>query len=219
MRRINIKGAIFDLDGTIIDSMGVWDKIDYDYLNKRNIPYPENLGAVIKNMSYDEAALYFQDKFGITDSADHIINEWKDMAYYEYAHDIKLKSGVERYLTYLRSKGVRIGLATSTIKKLSEAVLENNGIAEYFVAVTTLKEVKRNKNFPDIYILTAEKLNVEPKECAVFEDILPGVMSAKAAGMTAVGVYDFYSASEWEDIKKHADKYIYSFVELLDLEN
>lgn len=215
MRKISIiKGAIFDLDGTLIDSMAVWNKIDYDFLTKRGIPVPDDLSRTIKSLSYKDTALYFKERFNLYETIEEIMDEWNLMVFNEYADNIKLKPGVKNYLSKLKTKGVRIGLATITGMELLKAVLKNNDVFQYFDAISTLDEVNRDKNFPDIYLLTAEKLGLRPEECVVFEDILPAVLGAKSAGMKVIGVYDRYSEYEKHEIMKHADHYILDFNEL-----
>ena len=138
------------------------------------------------------------------------------MAEDEYEYNIKLKPGAAEYLNFLKESGVKIGLATSNCSTLIEKSLKSNGIYDFFDSITTVDEVKRGKNFPDIYLLAADKLEVKPEECVVFEDILPAVMGAKSAGMTVIGVHDPYSEYQKNDIKHNADKYIYKFDELLN---
>lgn len=197
--------------------MGVWDKIDFDFLGKRGIAVPDGLGTIIKNMSFTEAALYFKECFHISGSVDEIINEWNAMAFTEYSQNIKLKSGAYEYLSYLQLEGIKIGLATSNCRELSEAVLRNNGVLQYFDAISMTDEVGRGKEFPDIFLLAVEKLGLKPEECLVFEDILPAVLAAKSVGVKVIGVYDKYSEYEKKKIQEHADKYIFSFNELLNL--
>jgi len=195
--------------------MQVWGKIDLDFLGKRGIPVPDDLEIKIKNLTFSETALYFKERFNIPDSAQDIMDEWNDMAYNEYAHNIKLKTGSREFLSLLKLKGIKVGLATTNCKKLLEATLNKNGIFEYFDAISTADEVGKGKNCPDIYLLTAKKLGINPDECIVFEDILPAVMGAKAAGMKVIGVYDECSKHEIERIKDRADGFIISFEELM----
>ncbi|NLC67805.1 MAG: HAD family phosphatase [Clostridiaceae bacterium] len=210
-----IKGVIFDLDGTLVDSMGVWDKVDEEFLGMKGIEVPCGLGDEIKNMTFREAAIYFKERFGIKDDVEDIMQEWNDMGYYEYAHNVQLKPGVREFLHFLKGKGIKIGIATTNYIKLVEAVLKNNGVLEFFNAISTANEVEKGKEHPDIYLLTARKLGLEPEECVVFEDILPAVRGAKAAGMKVIGVYDKYSRHEAEEIKKMADGYISGFETIL----
>ena len=212
----DINGVIFDMDGTLIDSMWVWSKIDTDFLSKRGFTPPGNLKSEIEHLTFIECAEYFKKNFSIDGTIEDIIEEWNDMAEYEYEHNIKLKPGAEAFLKLLKTLNIKVGIATSNSSYLIEKVLKNNGIYDYFDAITTVDEVNRGKNFPDIYLLAAEKLQVNPKHCLVFEDILPAVLGAKAAGMKVIGVHDAYSEYQKDDIIKEADKYILNYHELMN---
>ena len=210
----NIKAAIFDLDGTLIDSMWVWGKIDEDYYKNRNMVLPSNLKSQIEHLSFDDTAQYFKTNFGILDTIEEIKKEWIDFAYVEYLNNVKLKPGVVEFLSLLKTLNIKIGLATSSSTALLEAVLQANGIYHFFDSITLTDEVSRGKSFPDVYLLAAEKLGVTPAECIVFEDILPAVKGAKAAGMKVIGVYDDFSKLDRDDIINHADMYIIEYHEI-----
>jgi len=210
----NIKAAIFDLDGTLIDSMWVWGKIDEDYFKNRNMVLPSNLKSQIEHLSFDDTAQYFKTNFGILDTIEEIKKEWIDFAYVEYLNNVKLKPGVVEFLSLLKTLNIKIGLATSSSTALLEAVLQANGIYHFFDSITLTDEVSRGKSFPDVYLLAAEKLGVTPAECIVFEDILPAVKGAKAAGMKVIGVYDDFSKLDRDDIINHADMYIIEYHEI-----
>lgn len=212
----DIKGAIFDMDGTLIDSMWVWLKIDRDFLKKRNIKCPDNLKEQIQDLSFEAAALYFKNTFNLEESVEEICNEWNDMALKEYKHNVKLKPGTLRYLNLLKSLGIKIGLATSNCELLLTTALKANGIYDYFDSITRTDEVTRGKNFPDVYLLAAKRLNVNPSECIVFEDIFPAVVGAKTAGMKVVGIYDDFSSYQKDKIIDMADRYIYKYDDLMD---
>ncbi|MGL5150168.1 MAG: HAD family hydrolase [Clostridium sp.] len=212
----NIKGVIFDLDGTLIDSMGVWTKIDYDYLSAKSISVPNNLKEEITHLSFTQTAQYFKDRFNLNDNIESIINCWNSMAYNEYANNIKLKDGVLDYLTYLKSNNIKIALATSNSYTLLEAVLKNNNIYNFFDAITITDEVKVSKANPDIYLLSAEKLNIHPNECLVFEDIVQALKGAKSANMQTVAVFDNQSEDEIHELKEISDYYIDSYISLLN---
>lgn len=210
-----IKGVIFDLDGTLVDSMGVWTNVDIQYLQKRGFEVPADLTKQIQGLTFEDCARYFKKRFGLAESIDEIMDEWNRMAYDEYAYNVKLKPGVEEYLSYLKKNNIKIGLATSNIPELLYATLKNNDILHYFDSISTVSEVSRNKNFPDIFLLAAKKMELQPVECVVFEDILPAILSAKSVGMKTVGVYDKHSEHDLDQIKKHADIFIYSFESLV----
>lgn len=211
----NFEAFIFDLDGTIIDSMHVWEKIDTHFLEKRGISTPYDYVDIINSLNYRDSAIYTKEFFKLDESIEDIMNEWIELAIYEYSNTIKLKSNVINLLEKLKTNNIKIGLATASPCELYEPVLKNNGIYNFFDVFTTGTEVERGKKFPDIYLLTAKKLDVIPEKCIVFEDISKGIIGAKSAGMTAYGVYDKHSEYEKEKIIELADKYIYDFKEIL----
>lgn len=204
------------MDGTLIDSMWVWNTIDSKYLERRGLSVPSELRDEIIHLSFEETALYFKNKFNLPDSIEEIVNEWNSLAYVEYANNVNLKPYAKEYLTMLKAKGIKLAIATSNCTMLLETVLKRHGIYELFDAITTTDEVERGKNFPDVYLLTAKKLSVKPSQCIVFEDILPAIIGAKAAGMTVVGVHDSYSEYQRTDIINKADIYIKGYQEITE---
>lgn len=213
----NIKAAIFDMDGTLIDSMWVWEKIDIEYLASKGFDVPPDLRNIIEPMTFIECASYFKKAFNIAGSVEDIMQDWNDMAYEKYSSEVKLKPTAFELLKLLKAQNIKIGLATSNYMPLIEAVLKHNNVFDYFDCITTTDEVDRGKNYPDIYLYAAEKLDAKPSECVVFEDILAAVMGAKAAEMKVIAVYDSYSKHQKKDLQKIADKYIMNFDEIIPL--
>ncbi|MBC2457588.1 HAD family hydrolase [Clostridium beijerinckii] len=211
----NIKGVIFDLDGTIVDSMWVWSQIDIDYLKKKGHAVPNDLKNDIEHLSFYQTAVYFKNRFKIEDSVDEILSDWHHAAFHHYANNVKLKSGVKTFLRYLKDNKIKIALATSNSISLLEACLKNNGVYDYFDSITITDEVAKGKDCPDIYLLAAKKLNIKPEYCLVFEDILPAMKSAKKANMRVIGIKDDLCLEPISEILKYCDKYIFSFTELL----
>ena len=211
----DIKAAIFDLDGTLVDSMWVWAQIDIDYLKQKGYSMPENLRSEIVHLSFSQTAIYFKEKFNLDDSIEKILKDWHDMAFNHYSNNVKLKLGVKDFLNSLKSLKIKIALATSNSIPLLEACLKNNGIYDYFDSITTTDEVSNGKDCPDVYLLAADKLGINPKDCLVFEDILPAIQGAKAANMKVIAVKDDECLDSKEDLLKYSDKYIHSFEELL----
>lgn len=213
----NIRAAIFDLDGTLVDSMWVWERIDEEYLKERGHAVPTNIKDKITHLSFEETALYFKETFNLEDSLETIMNDWHNMAYTHYSENVNLKEGALDFLMKLKSSGIKIGLATSNSVPLLEATLKNNNIYSYFDSITTTSEVARGKDNPDIYLLAAKRLGVDPSHCVVFEDIVPAVIGAKAASMKTVAVYDKASEHDKDKLIKLADKYIVNYNEIIEL--
>lgn len=211
----NIKAAIFDLDGTLVDSMWVWEQIDIDYLANKGHSVPNNLKDKINHLSFIQVAEYFKKTFNIEQSPEQIITEWNSMALDFYLNKVMLKSGALKFLQKLKENNIKIGLATSNSKPLLEATLKSNGIYHMFDSITTTDEVDKGKNNPDVYLLAASKLNVSPTDCVVFEDIVQAVKGAKLANMKVVAVFDKSAEYQKEDLIKLADKYIIDYTELL----
>ena len=211
----DIKAAIFDLDGTLVDSMWVWSQIDVEYLEIKGYSLPENLRNEISHLSFSQTAIYFKNKFNLDDTIEKILEDWHNMAFNYYSTDVKLKLGVKDFLNHLKSFKIKIALATSNSIPLLEACLKNNEIYEYFDSITITDEVSNGKDCPDVYLLAASKLGVNPKDCLVFEDILPAIQGAKAANMKVIAVKDDECLDSKEDLLKYADKYIHSFIDLL----
>ncbi|MDR0656904.1 MAG: HAD family phosphatase [Treponema sp.] len=202
---LNLEGVealIFDLDGTLIDSMGVWKKIDEDFLLKRNIPIPGGYKDAVAALSFVEAARYTKDYFSLNDSIDAIISEWMDMARHEYANTIPLKPGAAEFLEALRKRGIKLGIATGSSELLYEAVLSRHNIRDYFQAICSTDGGSRGKSFPDVFLRAAGILSAKPEACLVFEDIPEAAQAAGAAGMKLVGVLDRFSCDRWKELEE-----------------
>ncbi len=213
---LDVRGAIFDLDGTLLDSMGVWEEIDIAFLAKRSIAVPQDYVEKVTPMGFLQAAEYTIERLHLSECAQDIIAEWGRMSIDAYSHRIALKPYAKEYLKQLKAKGIRLAVATALTPDLYGPALRNNGILEYFDAFASLSEVSRGKGSPDIYLLAASRLGLRPEKCVVFEDILEGIKGAKAGGFLTCGVYDRYSAHEKDKILASADRYIISFKELLE---
>ena len=210
----NFKGAIFDLDGTLIDSNGVWKQIDIEFLGKRGFSVPDDYMSAISHLGSYGCALYTIERFQLKESPEALIEEWTEMAKEAYVTKIALKPFAKEYIQLLHNNNIPLAIATASKLELVTSVLENNDVLSYFHSITTLSEVSRGKGFPDIYEKAAEKIQCLPKECVVFEDILKGIQGANMGNFYTVGVFDCY-CKEQEAVKKEANHYIYSFKELL----
>lgn len=211
----DIDAAIFDLDGTLVDSMWMWHEIDIEYLGRFGIPLPDRLQAEIEGMSFHETAVYFKDRFQLEDSIETIKDNWNAMAWDKYENEVPLKNGVKTFLEWCKTQGIKLGIATSNSRALTENIINSHGLKEYFDCIMTGCDVRKGKPAPDVYLAVAEGLQVKPERCLVFEDILPGIMAGKNAGMRVCAVEDAYSADIRTQKQELADYYIGDYTELL----
>lgn len=203
-----IKGAIFDMDGTLLDSLGIWADIDNRFLSKRGIEVPSDYTAAISAMEFRETAAYTIARFGLNETPEAVMKEWSDMALNAYATEIKLKPNVKSILTELKSLGVKLAVATSATSAMCLPALQNNGVLHLFEGVFTTHEIGKGKAFPDVYLAAANKLGVPPENCAVFEDSLAAIKTAKQAGFYTIGVSEKHFRSVEQEIKAVADGFV-----------
>ena len=211
-----IKAVIFDLDGSLVDSMWMWYQIDVEYLARFGLEVPKGLQRDIEGFSFSETAVYFKERFHIPDDLDTIKRTWNQMAWDKYMNEVPLKPGADLFLNYCRDHQIRLGIATSNSRELVENVARVHGLDDYFSCIMTGCDVGKGKPAPDIYLAVASNLSVSPAECLVFEDIIPGIQAGKAAGMRVCAVEDAYSLDQTQEKKKMADYYIKDFYEIMN---
>jgi beta-phosphoglucomutase-like phosphatase (HAD superfamily) len=200
------KAVIFDLDGTLIDSMSIWRRVDAEFLGKRGIEVPQDLFAHLpQGNSYNQTAQYFKDRFNLPDSAESIMEEWTEAVRWHYQHDITLKEGIPPLLNWLKDKSIPIAVGTSNHEDLTKLALTQHNIMEYFKTIVTGTHEMKGKPFPDIFVKTANELDVSPELCIVIEDTLNGIRAAKSAGMYAIAIYDADSDEHRDLINTEAD--------------
>ena len=210
-----IEAVIFDLDGSLVDSMWMWRDIDIEYLGRFGIPLPEDLQSKIEGMSLGETAVYFKEHFQISDSVEQMKADWNDMARAKYQNEVYFKPNAQLFLEACVKKGIKLGIATSNSRELVDTVGESLHFQRYFSCIMTGCDVQRGKPFPDIYLAAAEQLQVKPENCLVFEDIIPGIRAGKSAGMQVCAVEDAYSVQQRDAKKEQADFYIEDYAEAI----
>ena len=209
------EAVIFDLDGSLVDSMWIWKQIDIDYLGRFGHSLPPTLQEEIGGMSFSETAVYIKNRFGIPDSIEKMTQDWNDMAWEKYTNEVKLKNGVYQFLQECKRRNIKLGIASSNSRELVNAVLDALNVADYFDYTMTGSEAKKGKPAPDIYLAVAKALNIQPHKCLVFEDIIQGIQAGKSAGMTVIAVADDHSAYQEVEKRALADGFIYDYYELL----
>ena len=211
----NIKACIFDMDGTLVDSLGIWDDIDERFFHQYGLEVPENYGKALAHMSFMEMAQYTKETYHIPDSVDTIAQTWINWSQDAYLYTIEAKPGVKEFLTYLQSLGMPLSLATANRRSLYEPCLVRNGLDSYFDYIANVNDLNTAKNEPKIYLHLASQMNSKPEETLVFEDVIQAVQTAHDASFKVVGVYDKRNENSFEGIKKIADHIIMDYRELL----
>ena len=202
-----IKGAIFDFDGTLVDSMFIWDNFGEDYLRTLGKELKENLTETFKTFTLEQAAEYYREHYGVSLSVGEIVDGVNEMVAEIYRTKVALKKGVLEFLRDLRSKGIKMCVATVTDRPIVEDVLKKLGIRDFFTEIFTCAEVGHNKETPHIYRAALEALGAKKDETVVFEDALHALMTAKNDGFLVAAVYDKHEAKQIE-MRSEADYYI-----------
>ena len=205
---MKISGAIFDMDGTLTDSMWVWEQIGNKYLNSCGIDPKENVWQRVKSMTMRQTAEYFISEYGLKKTVTEIYSEIYSLLEPIYRDEVFPKDGVVLLLERLKSQGVKMCVATATDVHIVKMVLKNNDILGYFSEVFTCRMVGAGKESPLIYEKALEHLGTPKDETLVFEDALHAVKTAKTAGFPVVGVYDASTDDAATEIKTVADYFI-----------
>lgn len=211
----NIEGAVFDLDGTLLDSSWVWEKVDEKFLGDRGFQVLDDYVDEISPLGAERAAVYTIERFGLNEDKDDIVREWIEMAKKEYATEVVCKPYAKEFLEELHKLNIKMAVATSSDRELFMKTLEREGILKYFQKIVTVDEVERGKGYPDIYEEAARRIKVNPHKCLVFEDILAGVTGASLGEFNVVAVFDEKSKHNWEKIKSISKYSINDYKELL----
>lgn len=208
----NIKGAIFDADGTLLDSMSIWDTLGENYLRSKGKVPRENLRETFRDMSLRQAAEYYRQSYGLTESPEKIVEELNVMIASFYEKEAPLKEGAAAFLEELRRRNIKMCIATANDQSLIRSALDRCGVLSCFDFLLGCGQISAGKDEPDIYEEALVLLGTKKEETYVFEDALYALKTAKKAGFPTVGVADPSAVSEEEEIRKQADYYLCSFV-------
>ena len=205
---------LFDLDGTLIDSNGIWKDVDRAFLARRGMPYTQAYYEGVAHTIFPLAAKFTREFCHLEESCQEIMDEWMDMAKDIYAH-VTVKPGVRAYLKQCRTEGRRLGVVTSSVPEHCHTALQRLGLEKYFESITFAQQLGLEKKDPQVWLEAARKSGVEPESCTIFDDSLSACRGARAARMRVVGVYDSFFARDEREMRSFCDVYIRSFEELL----
>lgn len=205
---MKIKGAIFDLDGTLLDSMPMWRKVGSEFLKRRGIEPKAGFDDKFRTMTLLQTAKYFNEHYGIKEDEESIVKEFENIVFPHYQNDIPLISGVLNMLEEFKKREIKMCIATATNRPLVEAALKRLKIEDYFCGLITCLEAGAGKQHPDIYRQALKITGTEKSETAIFEDALHAIKTAKKDDFFVVGIYDFDSREWQEEIKKQTDSYV-----------
>ena len=211
-----MKYIIFDLDGTLIDSMPVWRGTGSGFLNNHNFPVPENLMEVVKTQTIWQTAEWFRTELGVPMEAEDIVNEIVESVVEAYRHTIPLKDGAMEYLEKMKNEGVEMCILTASEADYILPALDRLDIRKYFSHVLTCTELGEYKNDGKAYLKTMELMGGTLEETVVFEDAYYAVKGAKSVGFPVYAVLDeVVREDDIDKIKETADLYFHSYKELL----
>ena len=204
----------FDMDGTLIESNGVWKDVDREFLARRGLPYTRAYYEGVAHTIFPLAAKFTKEYCHLSESCEEIMAEWMDLAKDAYAH-VTVKPGVRAYLKQCKAEGRRMALVTSSVPAHCHAALGRLDLEKYFERIIFAQELGLEKQDPEIWRTAARESGVQPEECTVFDDSLAACKGARQARMRVVGVYDSFFAADEKEMRGFCDVYIKSFEELL----
>jgi HAD superfamily hydrolase (TIGR01509 family) len=208
-----LQGAILDVDGTLLDSMPMWDQLAARFLRSLGLVPEPDLNSKIKNFTVAEAGRYFQEHYGVKVSVAEINTGVFKLARQFYVNEVPLKPGVQEFLAFLAERRIPMCLATVTDADLVRSALERYGLLAYFKTIITCRDVS-GKDKPEIFFRAQAVLGTARENTYVFEDAYYAMVTAKAAGFPVVAVADASSAGDKDKIKKVADICVHNLTEM-----
>lgn len=208
--------VIFDMDGTLIDSTGIWHEIDKDFFTKRNMELPSDYAQHIVHLGLTQAAVYTKETYHLKESIQDIIKEWHDMSIDMYKYRVQLKEGALELLQLFKANNIKMAIATANDETLYLPCIQRLGIGDYFDEVADVNSAKEGKQSAKIYLDLADKLGSKPENVLVLEDMPTCIKTAFKNGFLTVAVYDDASKTYSEEKKSNSILFINNFYELLE---
>ncbi len=210
------EAVLFDVDGTLVDSMGIWREVDLIYLSRYGIEMPENLPDILSGLSISQTADYFREVLGVNEPNEKMLADWNELAYEQYRYHILPKAGALPFVKEIHKRGIRMAVGTSNTRKLAETIMQRVGFSEYIPVMITGEDVVIGKPDPYIYLEAARRIGADPSACIVFEDITEGLLAGKRAGMQTCAIWDLHSEADDAQKREIADFYIQDFQDIFD---
>ena len=204
----------FDLDGTLIDSNGVWLQVDHTFLGRRGLGITPEYTYTVGHSIFPVAAQFTRDYYHLEDSPEDIMAEWRGLAYDAYAHTIPLKPGARELLDRLRAEGRDMALLTAGLPELAKAAVSRHGLEVYFQGLFFAHDVGLEKRDPEVYRIAAQRFGVSPADCLLLEDAPHNCAAARQAGFRVIGVYDDFYEKQWDLVVKNSHRAVKSLEEL-----
>ncbi len=199
----------FDLDGTLLDSNGLWVRIDEKFLLDRGIsPVPADYLDYVTNHVPPKGAAYTKERYNLPESAEDILAQWQEMARHAYCHELDLRTGAKELLGDLKDAQVPMCLLTACLPELCHGALENHGISSYFKTIHTAIELGLDKRDKELFPLVAKLQGKDPRQCILLDDAIDYCMAAKEAGFTVIGIHDPSTGHDQEQLKEVCDYYV-----------
>lgn len=209
-----MKGYIFDMDGTLLDSLDAWVNIGNRYLESLGLAPAPDLDEKLNHMALSDGSKYVKERFHLKETTDEIISGIRDLINNKYAYEIELKEGVRDFLQGCKEKQYKMCVLTASDSQLAKKAFQRLGVLEYFEDIYACHEIGLTKKDPQSYIEVAKKMQLLPQECTVVEDALYAIKTAKEAGFYVKAIYDKANQHEWDSISKEADESYYTFKDM-----
>lgn len=211
-----IKAIFFDLDGTLLNSLKVWEKVDECFLHRRNIEVPRDYQEALLHLRFFEAAEYTIERFKLNETKEAIMDEWMMEAKRFYQEEVSLKKGAKEFIQWLKEKNYQLGIITSCHQELFEPCLKKHGIWEYFDCIVEANQVHLSKKEKEIYQYALKQVGLKGEECLFFDDVTSSIQAASSVKMNTIAVCDPHSYDE--QVKEWTLYEIEDFSNLSDLE-